>query len=282
MYVPENSSPPHRAKKSLGQNFLTDRRALDDIAGAIPVSDRYIVEIGPGYGALTEVLLSHHPARLDLVELDRDLIAHLEKRKQEEWTASAEKIRIHHADILHYDPPSEPYDIIANIPYYITSPILFRFLYEVKHPPERMVALIQREVAEKILEVDGRHSSLSLAIAARCSHRQLIRHVSARAFSPAPKVESSVIALTVSTDAPDHALLQLLRRGFSHPRKKLSSNLATDPDGKIRIETLLCDMGFPADARAETLGLDAWREILRHMDIRPITDLLIGGQAASR
>lgn len=180
-----------KAKKSLGQNFLIDEEALRDIAHSIELAGRHVIEVGPGYGALTEYILSHHPLTLDLVELDPDMIEILDERYmgdevapviqgEENNLVKTTPIAIHHEDILQFTPPYDDYSVIANIPYYITSPILFHFLYPeapfVKGgrgdliseqnppprtsapplqrrltPPEAMVIMMQEEVGEKIL-----------------------------------------------------------------------------------------------------------------------------------
>ena len=116
-----------KAKKSLGQNFLIDHEALFDIAHSITISGKHIIEVGPGYGALTDYIIQESPATLDLVELDTDMIEILEERKEKEWKDLP--LTIHHKDILSFEPLYEEYSVIANIPYYITSPILFHFLY---------------------------------------------------------------------------------------------------------------------------------------------------------
>lgn len=135
-----------KAKKALGQNFLIDSEALTDIAGAIEISGKHIIEVGPGYGALTDHLIASQPASLDLIELDRDMISILEEKY------TREKLTIEHIDVLKYTPSYESYSVIANIPYYITSPILFYFLYELPNVPDEMVIMMQEEVGEKILE----------------------------------------------------------------------------------------------------------------------------------
>jgi 16S rRNA (adenine1518-N6/adenine1519-N6)-dimethyltransferase len=135
-----------RAKKSLGQNFLIDEEALSHIAQATTVTGKYIIEVGPGYGALTDSLIQQKPETLTLVELDTDMVAILEKK----YTTG---VKILHQDVLQFAPIHEQYSVIANIPYYITSPILFHFLYATDFaPPESMVIMMQEEVGEKILE----------------------------------------------------------------------------------------------------------------------------------
>jgi 16S rRNA (adenine1518-N6/adenine1519-N6)-dimethyltransferase len=134
------------AKKSLGQNFLIDASALTDIASGLEITGKHIIEVGPGYGALTDYIIPESPLSLDLVELDRDMIEILEKKY------NINTLTIHHIDILHFTPLYERYSVIANIPYYITSPILFHFLYDLENQPNEMIIMMQEEVGEKILE----------------------------------------------------------------------------------------------------------------------------------
>lgn len=138
---------PHiRAKKALGQNFLIDEEALFDIAHSVRVESKNIIEVGPGYGALTDYLIAQKPATLTLVELDTDMIAILKEKYPK-------TVNILHQDVLQFFPTADEYSVIANIPYYITSPILFHFLYASEFtPPEEMVIMMQEEVGEKILE----------------------------------------------------------------------------------------------------------------------------------
>jgi 16S rRNA (adenine1518-N6/adenine1519-N6)-dimethyltransferase len=155
--------PTIKAKKSLGQNFLIDEEALSDIAYSIEIAERHIIEVGPGYGALTGYILAHHPASLDMVELDTDMIEILDARfmakeslpkiaGDETHLVKTTPIALHHKDVLQFMPPYSRYSVIANIPYYITSPILFHFLYDIPNPPEIMVIMMQEEVGEKILD----------------------------------------------------------------------------------------------------------------------------------
>lgn len=129
-----------KAKKSLGQNFLIDKIALIDIASSIGITRRHIIEVGPGYGALTDYIVKQSPLSLDLVELDDDMISILVEKYRES------NIQIHHIDILDFEPKYPEYSVIANIPYYITSPILFHFLYDIEYGPQEMVIMMQEEV----------------------------------------------------------------------------------------------------------------------------------------
>jgi 16S rRNA (adenine1518-N6/adenine1519-N6)-dimethyltransferase len=216
---------PIKAKKSLGQNFLIDSEALSDIASATQISDKHIIEVGPGYGALTDYLIAKNPVSLDLVELDRDMIAILEDKY------TLEDLTIHHIDILKYIPPYNEYSMIANIPYYITSPILFYFLYELSVSPDEMVIMMQEEVGEKILEGRARkphHSFLSLCMETACADIDIVRYVPRSSFDPAPRVDSIVLRFAVKKErdrTQEQQLIKLWKVAFAHPRKTLLSNM---------------------------------------------------------
>lgn len=214
-----------KAKKALGQNFLIDEAALTDIAGAIKISDKHIIEVGPGYGALTDHLLVQKPISLDLIELDRDMISILEAKY------TRKNLTIHHIDVLKYSPVYESYSVIANIPYYITSPILFYFLYELATAPGEMVIMMQEEVGEKILEGRARkphHSFLSLCMEQSCEDIVRVRYVGRFSFDPAPRVDSVVLRFTVKKNRNRHEeqhLIKLWKVAFAYPRKTLLSNI---------------------------------------------------------
>jgi 16S rRNA (adenine1518-N6/adenine1519-N6)-dimethyltransferase len=216
---------PIKAKKALGQNFLIDEEALTDIAGAIEISGKHIIEVGPGYGALTDHLITKNPKSLDLVELDRDMIVLLEGKY------TPEELTINHIDVLRYIPTYETYSVIANIPYYITSPILFYFLYELANAPDEMVIMMQEEVGEKILEGRARkphHSFLSLCMEVACEDIGIVRYVGRSSFDPAPRVDSIVLRFVVKKDRnreQEQQLIKLWKVAFAHPRKTLLSNI---------------------------------------------------------
>lgn len=138
-------------KKSLGQNFLVQDEALLKIASYIDISGADVIEVGPGYGALTEKLITASPASLTLVEYDPKMIAILQDRWSRGEFHFSGKLDIFEQDVLKFS-PTRTSILIANIPYYITSPILFRFLYEVSFAPTEMIILMQKEVADKITQ----------------------------------------------------------------------------------------------------------------------------------
>jgi len=272
-----------KAKKSLGQNFLKSEIALKKIveAGEIGKSD-VILEIGPGKGALTEKLLASG-CQLIAVEKDRDLYELLKNKFQKEITE--EKLILLNEDILNfevseailkffssprkkspdYENNLEPfrYKIIANIPYNITGAILKKFL-TAKSQPERMVLMVQHEVASRIVARDGKESILSISVKAY-GEPKMIMKVNKRYFSPAPKVDSAIIEIkNISRQFFDKNHInethfwEIVKNGFAHKRKKLSSNLK----GIISPEKLSsANLG---DKRAEDLTLSDWINLAKN------------------
>ena len=141
------------------------------------------------------------------------------------------QVKIHHQDILTFTPPYTDYSVIANIPYYITSPILFHFLYGFPCPPDEMVIMMQEEVGEKILSGQAKkrqYSYLALAMEEACESIERVCFVPKTAFSPAPKVDSIVLKFVVKKNRNkdrESSLLSLWKVAFTHPRKTLMSNL---------------------------------------------------------
>lgn len=256
-----------RAKKAFGQNFLVDDAALSAIADAVEVTGKDVIEIGPGYGALTERLLSKNPRSLTLVELDPDMVAILEDRllRGDLKVPEGTDFEILKLDVLKYEPKFSEYRVIANIPYYITSPILDRFLYELPVRPEAMVILMQKEVAERIVAKDGKESGLSLFCKNACSAIEHVAKVPAGCFRPAPKVDSAVLRfVTTDRQSPetDARFLKTVRAGFSSPRKKAVSNLATGLNvSKESVTALFRELGLREDERPERIPLETWRKL---------------------
>lgn len=257
-----------RAKKAFGQNFLVDDAALSAIAGAADVTGKDVVEIGPGYGALTERLLAMKPRSLTLVELDPDMVAVLRDRLAKGTLSVPEGTRfdILQRDVLEYESPFPEYRVIANIPYYITSPILDRFLYGLPVRPETMVILMQKEVADRIVAKDGKESGLSVFCKNACSAIVPIAKVPAGCFRPAPKVDSAVLRFDSVPVPPDPAsdarLLRTVRAGFSSPRKKAVSNLSAGFGvPKDAVAAIFAELSLREDERPERIPLATWRKI---------------------
>lgn len=253
-----------KAKKSLGQNFLKSERALTKIieAGGLQAGDT-ILEIGPGLGALTEKLLAHD-IKLFAVEKDDQLYELLKEKFSAE--ISEGKLTLVHEDILDFKIPFTKYKLIANIPYNITGAILKRFLSEEKSP-NKMVLLIQKEVAERIVARDGKESILSISVKA-CGQPKYVEKVLAGSFVPAPSVDSAILAIeNISRDhfrgeIVEKAFFELLKTGFSSKRKKLASNLRVKYDKEI-VSEAFSSLNLDENVRAEDINLETWMELAK-------------------
>lgn len=240
---------PIKAKKHLGQNFLQSEKALNQILKAADIQkDENILEIGPGLGVLTQEL-AKKTKNLTTIELDTDLIPHLEK-------TLPKHVKIIHQDALKYEPTFDEYKIVANIPYYITSPLINHFLKR-ENQPKSLTLLVQKEVAEKIVQLDPDMSVLSLQVAL-FGTAKIIANVPASAFNPAPKVDSAIIHIAVEKKFPLAQALQILelaKKAFTSKRKKLSNTLKSHRE-------ILAELGL-GDKRPEHLSLGDWERILK-------------------
>lgn len=256
-----------RAKKALGQNFLVDDFIVEEIAHATQVQGKNIIEVWPGYGALTEKLLVQEPQNLELVELDNDMIQILEDRKTNgDFHLQESNFMINHIDVLKFVPKYDEYSVIANIPYYITSPILRHFLYNVEKKPQDMVILMQADVWDKILwKWKNKSSVLSLFIEKKCHVGEVIR-VPNTCFIPAPKVESSVLHFQMHNDFKeinDELFLEVIKKWFSEPRKKLFKNFTKNGFSSEIITEIFNELQLDENIRAEALNIHQWIEIVK-------------------
>jgi len=263
-----------RAKKSLGQHFLKNEKALRTIVqtGEIEKKD-IILEIGPGMGALTEKLLATG-CQVLAIEKDDKLYEFL-KTKFEKYI-SLGKLRLIHGDILELNPQSYQleaisYKLISNIPYNITGAILKKFL-ETNYQPEKMVLLVQKEVAERITGKPlggstskwGKESILSISVRAYGTSKY-IETVKAGSFVPAPKVDSAIIAIeniskNFFTSFSEQEFFRMLRAGFKSKRKKLSSNLSTIFT-KDKVRETFQKLNLDDNLRAEDVGIETWKKL---------------------
>jgi 16S rRNA (adenine1518-N6/adenine1519-N6)-dimethyltransferase len=258
-----------RARHGLSQNFLADVAVLEAIlAEADPAPDRPIVEIGPGLGILTEALLEAG-APVVAVELDRGLAAFLRDRLAD--PIGAGRLTVIEADALDLDLTSlagPPYDVVANLPYHITSPILHRFLGSTPRP-RRLVLMLQREVAERIAAPPGGLSYLSVFVQYHARVRIAFR-VPPTAFEPAPAVESAVAVLEPYADddrpldaAGEDALWRLVQAAFRERRKMLHNVLARQlPIPPDRVAAVLDATGVDGARRPQTVAVGEWLALL--------------------
>jgi len=252
-----------RARKGLGQHFLIDRTVLPAIisAAGLTASDT-VIEVGPGPGILTRELAGN-AGRVIAVELDDRLADALKKT-----FASASNVSVVNQNILDIDPSSmtdRPYKVVANLPYYITSPVLRHFL-EAAVKPQRMVLMVQKEVAEVIAAEPGKRSLLSISVQFY-GKPEIIRYVPARSFYPAPEVDSALIRIDLYSQPPvavtdEASFFQLVRAGFTASRKQLVNSLAQGLNiQKSRSLSLLEQAHIAPQRRAETLTLDEWAQL---------------------
>jgi 16S rRNA (adenine1518-N6/adenine1519-N6)-dimethyltransferase len=253
-----------KARHNLTQNFLADVEVLEGILReADPSPGKGILEIGPGLGFLTGGLLSAG-APVTAVELDRGLVAVLKETFPAELEAGA--LRVIEGDALDQDlvnivPP--PYDVVANIPYHITSPILHRLLGQAPRP-ERLVLMVQREVAERVAAPPGEMSYLSVFCQYHAKARVAFR-VPRDAFEPAPKVESAILVLEpypgddrLDAHAEDR-LWRLVQAAFRERRKMLHNVLVRQlPVEPARVDAALDAVGIDRDRRPQTVAVGEW------------------------
>jgi 16S rRNA (adenine1518-N6/adenine1519-N6)-dimethyltransferase len=260
------------AKKSLGQNFLKNRKVAEKIVeSAFIGSGESVLEIGPGGGILTEALLNRG-ARVLAIEKDRRLIPILKDKFAKEILSG--RLEVVEADILDFDPNTlldselcrgKNYKLIANIPYYITGEIIRKFLTTL-HQPVSMVLLVQKEVGERITARDGKESILSISVKAY-GEPEYVETVKRGNFSPIPKVDSAIISINgisnrfFSDFGPDD-FFKIVRAGFAQKRKKLISNLSRI-FGKEKIAGIFDSLGLAENSRAEELSLSDWLRIVR-------------------
>ncbi len=256
-----------KPRHSMSQNFLADPDVLQAILDlASPATGSRILEVGPGLGILTGGLLAAG-ASVVAVELDRGLADRL--ARENAAAVEAGSLRVVQGDILDEDVGSlveRPFEVVANIPYHITSPILHRFL-EAAPRPERLVLTVQREVAERICAGPGAMSYLSVFVQYHASAR-LAFGVPREAFEPAPEVESAVVEIRPFdpsgdrprlTAADEATLWRVVQAGFHERRKMLRNVLSRQlPLPSSRVDEALAACGIDGERRPQTLSVDEW------------------------
>jgi 16S rRNA (adenine1518-N6/adenine1519-N6)-dimethyltransferase len=269
-----------RAKRSLGQNFLVDPNLQRKIAAAIePTRNDLVLEIGPGLGALTRHLAGQ-VKRLIAIEKDDVLAAQL----QNEF-ANATDVQIVHGDALQTDLTAladtpEDLKVIGNIPFNITTPLLFHLLAP-QQRPQLLVIMVQREVADRLLAPPGEktYGALSVGVRSVASVERLF-HVPRGAFRPAPKVDSTVLRIVPLRPAPltpdeEQDLRTLTRVAFGWRRKQLQRTLRTAPDyglGDLETSEVLRIAAVDPQERPEALSPDRFIALARALRARALPD----------
>jgi 16S rRNA (adenine1518-N6/adenine1519-N6)-dimethyltransferase len=263
-----------RAKKGLGQNFLIDGEVLEAILAAADLkSTDTVIEVGPGLGLMTAEL-ARRAGWVIAIELDNKLADILKE------TLPGENIVIINQDVLGTDPGAllrdgaprfpeafKPYKVVANLPYYITSPVLRHFL-EASVKPERIVVMVQKEVAEAIVAGPGRRSVLSISVQFY-GKPEIVTYVPAASFYPSPAVDSALVKIDVyphpRVDVDDEErFFKLVRAGFTAARKQAANSLAQGMGmNKAEILAWLKKAGIDPTRRAETFTLEEWGSLWR-------------------
>ena len=253
-------------RKRLGQNFLADPVALERIVHAADLSTSdVVVEVGAGTGTLTRPL-AERAGRVLALELDDQLVALLR-----EQLAGLHNVEIVHGDVLRFSSPElthRGYKVVGNLPYYITSAVLRRFLEKTPRP-QLMVVTVQREVAERIVAEPRKMNLLAVSVQFYGQPRTVTR-IPAGAFYPAPNVDSAVVridvgeqpAVSLGEGIDEASFFRVVRAGFSQKRKKLRNSLSAGLRfAPVEAAELLEQAGVDPGRRAETLSLQEWAKV---------------------
>ena len=256
-----------RARKNLGQNFLVDENVRDSIIEAAGLSkDDIVLEVGPGLGVLTEKLAAS-AARVIAVELDDGLAMRLKNKLVRFANIEVINEDILKLDLGHIFEGVSAYKVVANIPYYITSPILRHFM-QAEMKPSLMVIMMQDEVARDIAAKPGAMGFLAVSMRL-FSNPEIVCRVPAASFYPAPRVDSAVVKFNmlrepaIMVDDVD-GFLELVHAGFAAPRKQLRNSLSLglklEP---VKADLLLREVGIDPQRRPGTLTLEEWAALYR-------------------
>ena len=254
-----------KMSKKLGQNFLIKRGIVDEIVHAAELTpSEPVLEVGPGIGTLTQGL-AQSGADVTAIELDRRLLEVLDTT-----LASYDNVRIVHGDVLKLDVPTimnhKPFKVVANLPYYITTPIIMSLL-ESKLPIERLVVMVQKEVALRMVAKPGTKDYGALSVAVQYyTEPDIVLDVPPKSFLPAPAVTSSVIRCVLRAKPPvdvidEKLFFRVVKAGFAQRRKTFSNTMKTTGLSKDRIEELLAKANIDGQRRGETFTLQEFADV---------------------
>lgn len=259
-------------QKKFGQNFLIDGHVLDKIiAGAGVTKDDMVLEIGPGIGTMTQYL-AEAAGKVVAVEIDRNLLPILQ-----ETLSDYDNVKVIHADVLSLDLEKlvqeenggRPIKVVANLPYYITTPIIMG-LFESHVPVSSITVMVQKEVADRMQTGPGskEYGALSLAVQ-YYAEPKIVANVPPNCFMPRPKVGSAVICLTRHQNPPvttldEKLMFRLIRASFNQRRKTLSNSLKNSqelPYSREEVEAAITECGLPLNIRGEALTLEQFARL---------------------
>lgn len=254
-----------KMSKKLGQNFLIKRGIVDEIVHAAELTvGEPVLEVGPGIGTLTQGL-AQSGADVTAIELDRRLLEVLDTT-----LASYDNVRIIHGDVLKLDVPTimnhKPFKVVANLPYYITTPIIMSLL-ESKLPIERLVVMVQKEVALRMIAKPGTKDYGALSVAVQYyTEPDIVLDVPPKSFLPAPAVTSSVIRCVLRDKLPvdvidEKLFFRVVKAGFAQRRKTFSNTMKTTGLTRDRIEELLAKANIDGQRRGETFTLQEFADV---------------------
>ena len=254
-----------KMSKKLGQNFLIKRGIVDEIVHAAELTvGEPVLEVGPGIGTLTQGL-AQSGADVTAIELDRRLLEVLDTT-----LASYDNVRIIHGDVLKLDVPTimnhKPFKVVANLPYYITTPIIMSLL-ESKLPIERLVVMVQKEVALRMVAKPGTKDYGALSVAVQYyTEPDIVLDVPPKSFLPAPAVTSSVIRCILRDKPPvdvidEKLFFRVVKAGFAQRRKTFSNTMKTTGLTRDRIEELLVKANIDGQRRGETFTLQEFADV---------------------
>ena len=254
-----------KMSKKLGQNFLIKRGIVDEIVHAAELTvGEPVLEVGPGIGTLTQGL-AQSGADVTAIELDRRLLEVLDTT-----LASYDNVRIIHGDVLKLDVSTimnhKPFKVVANLPYYITTPIIMSLL-ESKLPIERLVVMVQKEVALRMVAKPGTKDYGALSVAVQYyTEPDIVLDVPPKSFLPAPAVTSSVIRCVLRDKPPvdvidEKLFFRVVKAGFAQRRKTFSNTMKTTGLTRDRIEELLAKANIDGQRRGETFTLQEFADV---------------------
>lgn len=254
-----------KMSKKLGQNFLIKRGIVDEIVKAADLQEgEPVLEIGPGIGTLTQGL-AQSGANVTAIELDTRLLEVLDTT-----LAQYSNVTIVHGDVLKLDVLSimhhEPFKVVANLPYYITTPIIMSLL-ESRLPIERLVVMVQKEVALRMVAKPGTKDYGALSVAVQYYTKpDIVLDVPPKSFLPAPAVTSSVIRCVLRDKPPvdvvdEKLFFRVVKAGFAQRRKTFANTMKTTGLSKDRIEELLAKANIDGQRRGETFTLQEFADV---------------------